>query len=264
MSSNRDKFALLIGLFLIIIVAIITFYRAENNEEFVLQEEIIEEINNFSEISAKDLQKKIRTEENVKILDIRNRSEYEYDHIADSINVPLSDIEKSSVTIESENTIVVVGNSGDNYNAVVETLENNGHQNILVLSGGFNQWKISMNQSISFGNPDSIIDQSKVEYIVAEDLKNLIDTNYPAFILDVRQNKSFTEGHIIGAKNIPLSSLEEKRNEIPIDADIVVYGANEVESFQAGVRLYDLNFFSVSVFKEGLELWKEKGFEVVK
>jgi len=263
MSSNRDKFALLIGLFLIIIVAIITFYRAENDEEFVIQEEIAEEVNNFSEISAKDLQKKIRTEENIKILDIRNRSEYEYDHIADSINMPLTDIEKSGIAIGSESTLVVVGNPGDNYNAVIETLENSGYHNILVLSGGFLQWKNNINQSISFGNPDSIIDQSKVEYITAEDLKRLIDTNYPAYILDVRQNKSFIEGHIIGAKNIPLSSLEERRNEIPIDADIITYGANEIESFQAGVRLYDLNFFSVSVFKEGLGLWKEKGYEVV-
>jgi len=265
MTANKDKLALLIGLLLIIVIAIITFYRAENDEEFVVKDEVTEEIGSFSEISAKDLQKRIRIDESIKIIDIRDRSEYEYDHIADSINISLSDIGKSGDNLDSENTLVIVGNaSGNDYNNIVAIFESAGYQNILVLSGGFSRWKNDTNQSISFGNPNSIIDQAKVEYISAEDLKNMVDTNYPVYILDVRQKEYFTNGHIVGSKNIPIASLEKRKSEIPGDADIVVYGENEIEAFQAGVRLYDLNFFSVSVFRDGLVAWREKSYEIVK
>ncbi|HSD85832.1 MAG TPA: rhodanese-like domain-containing protein, partial [Anaerolineae bacterium] len=43
-----------------------------------------------------------------------------------------------------------------------------------------------------------------------------------AFVLDVRQPEEWNEGHIPGAKLIPLDQLEQRVNEVPRDKDVVV------------------------------------------
>ena len=51
-------------------------------------------------------------------------------------------------------------------------------------------------------------------------------------------------------------------DKIPLTKEIIVYGSTDLQGFQAGVKLYDLNFFAVWVLDDGFLGWKEKGFAV--
>ena len=50
--------------------------------------------------------------------------------------------------------------------------------------------------------------------------------------------------------------------KLPVAKKIIVYGANENESFQAAVTLFDLNFFNVYQMDGGIDEWKAAGGNV--
>ena len=54
--------------------------------------------------------------------------------------------------------------------------------------------------------------------------------------------------------------LEQRRNELPPNKTIIVYGASRLESFRGGVRLFDLGIQNNAVLDGGIEDWKAKGF----
>ncbi len=42
-------------------------------------------------------------------------------------------------------------------------------------------------------------------------------------LVDVRQHKEYQEGHISGARLLPLGELSARLSELPVDRDIVFY-----------------------------------------
>lgn len=62
---------------------------------------------------------------------------------------------------------------------------------------------------------------TETKYYHMNDVDELKENN--KFILDVREPFEFEDGHIMGAKNIPLNQLEERLNELPNDEEIYVY-----------------------------------------
>ena len=79
-------------------------------------------------------------------------------------------------------------------------------------------------------------------------------------LLDVRPEDEFKAGHIPGALNIDLETLESRIAELPMDMDIVAYcrGAYCVLSFKA-VKLLRARGYRVSRFSEGLPEWRVSG-----
>ena len=116
------------------------------------------------------------------------------------------------------------------------------------LAGGFEEWSQKGYPTISQGNPSDFVDQSKVTFITKENLLPLVGDN-SVLILDTQSDDNYHRKHIKGALHITLNDLEKKANEIPSNKRVVVYGENELESFRAGVRLFDLNFFSVETLR---------------
>lgn len=47
-----------------------------------------------------------------------------------------------------------------------------------------------------------------IQKISAEEAKSIIDSVMPHYLIDVREADEYTEGHIHGAKSLPLSTLE--------------------------------------------------------
>jgi len=64
-------------------------------------------------------------------------------------------------------------------------------------------------------------------------------------ILDVRPGPEFEEGHIAGARNIPVEELGERLNELPSDGEIVAYCRGPFCVFA----------------DEAVEMLREKGFD---
>ncbi|MFA5777697.1 MAG: rhodanese-like domain-containing protein [Parcubacteria group bacterium] len=263
LNDKSNNKVILIGVALIAMVFIFTFFRSElfkKNSENEIEQKIL----NYPKITSEDFKNKLKSSEDLKILDIRSSDDYAMEHLANSINAVS---EESINAISKEKTIIIVGYSTEDeeYTKIIDYLKKNKYYNFFILKGGFDAWKNIGGGTISIGNPNSFVDNSKINYIAPEDLKAIVENkNYPKYIIDMRPKQSFDDGHIFGAENIFLDELEKSADKIPFSKEIYIYGDTEFQGFQAGVRLYDLGFMLVKVLKGGLTSWKDKGFEIVK
>lgn len=66
-----------------------------------------------------------------------------------------------------------------------------------------------------------------------------------AYILDVREKVEYERAHIKGAKNIPLSELRSRFNEIPKDENVYVHCRTGQRSYNAVLALQQLGFNNV-------------------
>jgi rhodanese-related sulfurtransferase len=264
----NNKTVVLIGFALIFFVILVTFFRwnkqAEENQPTIVQKE---ETFQYRTISFQEIQERtsplVKESERILIVDIREIQDYQVEHIVGSKNIPLSDLASTYLMTENYNTVVILGNGIESENIeAVKILNSKNISNFSIFSGGFFAWKKNGGQTISQGDPNSFIDQSKISSLSPEILKSILSENYDAYILDVRSRQSFSQEHIPQAVNIPLEELENLREEIPLDKEIVVYGKDSLQGFEAGVRLYDMNFFATWVMEGGFSNWKERQFEI--
>lgn len=84
-------------------------------------------------------------------------------------------------------------------------------------------------------------------------------------VLDVRPLDEFAEGHLPGARNIPLAELERRLSELPIDTEIVAYcrGPYCVLAFEAVAALRTKGFRAARL-EDGFPEWKAAGLAVEK
>ena len=81
-------------------------------------------------------------------------------------------------------------------------------------------------------------------------------------IIDVRTPQEYAEGHIIGARNIPLNILESKLEELTPHQDQEIYLVCAVggRSHKARVFLNKKGFSKAINVKGGTRGWKAKGY----
>lgn len=263
-NESKNNRVMLIGALLIALVFVFTLFRSEIGKDKSEDSTVKKEVEDYPKITAEDLKTRILGGNDIQIIDIRSSDDYNTEHIIDSINI---NSEGSFDNIPQGKAIAILGysNGSDNFPKIINSLKDKKFNDASVLTGGIASWKKSGGSTISFGNLESFTDNSKVNYITPEDLKIMTDNkNYPKYVIDLRSKQSFDSGHLPEAENIPLENLESSRSKIPSGKEIFVYGDNDVQGFQAGVRLFDLNFFSAKVLIGGFPSWKEKGFPIVK
>jgi rhodanese-related sulfurtransferase len=265
--KQNEKMAMTIGIILIIVVALVTFFRPSSQKKTVDVSESESEVI-LPTISAKILQQKLDQGSILHLIDVREQNDFLQEHLPSSINIPIGSLSESKLDSTKDELIVIVGYSADQSEASaqsVEILKKKGFSNINILLGGIDIWKSGQGKTISLGNPSSLTDQSKVMYISTDELKNIFDNNLASsvYILDIRSQSSFRQSHIQGAINIPILEIEKRVKEIPQRKMIIVYAENQAQGFQGGVLLYDLDFLTAKVVKGGLVEWKQKNFPTV-
>ncbi|RKD25295.1 NADPH-dependent 2,4-dienoyl-CoA reductase, sulfur reductase [Caminicella sporogenes DSM 14501] len=77
----------------------------------------------------------------------------------------------------------------------------------------------------------------------SSDVRDLVESG--ACIIDVREKNEYEQGHIIGAKNIPLSELRERLDEIPKDKPVYLHCRSGQRSYNAVLALQNLGFKNV-------------------
>lgn len=270
--KNEGVKALIIGFILIIIVIAAIFLKSKLNDE---EKEDSYDIPSSEEtavqkavrISADDLSQKILDDSKTTfIIDIRKPEEFAMEHIIDSKNIPLEDLLGTVASLEKNAAYVIVDDSEkiESINSAAATLSDSEIKDIFYLEGGFFGWKTSYNRTISEGDPQSFTDQGKVSYMSSDDLKKAIDAKEDIYLLDVRKNGSYKDGHIAGAENIFLEDIEKMRKDIPYGKKIVVYDNDGLWAFKAAVRLFDLGILNVYAVSDGLNGWKNKSYETTK
>ena len=104
---------------------------------------------------------------------------------------------------------------------------------------------------------------SPVPALTAIELQEKLRSGKRPFILDVRQPEEFREGHISGAKLIPLGELRERMKELPKDREIVCVCASGSRSSSA-VRQLAYAGFNVINMKGGMFVWQRSTLPVKK
>jgi hydroxyacylglutathione hydrolase len=266
--NKKNNIALIIGFGLIIMIAIFTIFKPfshignKNSSDNPLQSP---DSSSAKQITSEDLAKKIQARELLFILDVRSSSEFQKEHILDSQNIPADVFANSVENLDKEKTYMIVDNGGENIGAALASgLTQSKFKNVFYLAGGFFDWKNKLNPVVSAGDPNSFADQSKVNYLNTDQLKELLKTESNLYIIDVRKSDAFTQEHLQNAVNIPLDDLEKRRREIPIGRKIIIYDSDGLWAFQGAVRLFDMNILNVSALSDGFNSWKQKGLEVVK
>lgn len=105
---------------------------------------------------------------------------------------------------------------------------------------------------------------SKASYdtISVSEAKELIENNTDLFILDVRTETEYKEGHIESAYLIPYLDIKNRQDELPTNKSqaILVYCRSGTRSATASSTLDSLNYTQVNNLEGGFTEWKNAGY----
>lgn len=239
--------AIAVGALLIVFVGAFFIGRSllqDDNEIDGNLSEREESLSAVPKISPQALQEKISRLEDLTIIDTRPQELYAAEHLPHSRLMPVSLL--ASFAPENSSPVIIVDSAQvPGLSQETRQIMEGKSYTYFFLEGGFEAWKARNLPVVSAGDPESFADQAKVTFVSAEEAKKLLAPENNFFVLDVQPAELFEKKHLKGAKNIPLAELEERSKEVPSARQILVYGENELSSFQGAVRLFDLNFFAV-------------------
>lgn len=99
-----------------------------------------------------------------------------------------------------------------------------------------------------------------VKNITPTELQEKLSSKQPVVVLDVRQPEEYAhDGHINGARLMPLGSLRNRLGELPLDTSIVVVCRSGARSRTACELLQMQGFNDVSNMGGGMIAWKRSG-----
>ncbi|WLR49756.1 rhodanese-like domain-containing protein [Bacillus tianshenii] len=76
-----------------------------------------------------------------------------------------------------------------------------------------------------------------------------------AQLIDVREPDEYNNGHILGARNIPLTQLRARRQEIRTDKPVYLYCQSGMRSARAAGIVKKLGCNDISHLKGGFKKW---------
>ena len=97
----------------------------------------------------------------------------------------------------------------------------------------------------------------------AAELSEKIKSASRPLVLDVREPEEYRDGHISGAKLIPLGELERRMKELPKSKEIVCVCASGSRSSSATRMLVTAGYNAINM-KGGMFTWSRSGLPVKK
>ncbi len=224
-------------------------------------------------VTVEELNSFIKTNENIIILDVREKSEFTEKHIPQSRNFPRSSVvlvkdlpRELMKDLEKSSMIIVCCGIGARSSFIAAKLNQSGY-NAYNLTGGLKEWEDNGFELVK-GPKIAATDEP-----IAMSLEEAYEHYYKIFKsqvvwVDVRTSEDYNKGHIKGAINIELNNITASFEKLPQDKSIVLYcdGAGCGQSFTAGRILIQNGYKQgkVRVLKDGYELWDKMGLPTVK
>ncbi len=228
-------------------------------------------------IGEKDFVEMVRNGEEMTILDIRSAEDYAKGHIVGALNAPWgpSAIPASLSKIPSDKPLFVYCYSGQTAGQAVHTLNLAGF-NARSVNLGFSLGiakvegveEFVTTEAVSWGDDVTVIDSSVqfaldtyyggladvagttyASYKISEDdLNAKIEAGEDFYLLSIRAEKDYTEGHIEGAVNLPWGkTMAAGFGDLPEDQLIVVYCYTGQTAGQTVAALRLLGYDAVSL-----------------
>lgn len=79
-----------------------------------------------------------------------------------------------------------------------------------------------------------------------------------AQVIDLREKKNFDAGHILGARNMPYSTLRTYYQQIRADLPVYLYDQGRTVSKQAVLFLHKKGYQKLFILKTGYQNWDGK------
>lgn len=79
-----------------------------------------------------------------------------------------------------------------------------------------------------------------------------------AQLIDVREQKEYDAGHVLGARNIPLTQLRQRMNELRKDQPIYMYCQNGTRTGRAALLLHKKGYKNLNQLQGGFKKWSGK------
>ncbi|WP_226035041.1 rhodanese-like domain-containing protein [Aquibacillus saliphilus] len=79
-----------------------------------------------------------------------------------------------------------------------------------------------------------------------------------AQLIDIREPKEYDGGHILGARNIPLSQMRQRMKELRKDQPIYLYCQSGARSARAAMLLNKKGYQDINHLKGGFKKWDGK------
>ena len=267
--GSKDAFVIFLGLALVIGIGVWSFFRPKNSQQpdknvsnDTAQQEIASD---FRTTELKKLQDVVLQKgplNKTRIVDMRPTSLWADEHIIGSESLMIEDAEQTLRPTDAEKSQdwIIVAPDTSLAGQLVALMRTRGipDEHISVFDGTYESWKEKTGLITRRADPTSALDVTKVTLASPEEAKEKIGAGGQWFILDIRDADAFSRGHVAGATNIPFATIETSRRLIPSTASILVYGANDRESFAGGVLLFDLGFFNTITLSAGFDDWKAK------
>ena len=230
-------------------------------EEDAVSIEETEEISEIISIAPAEVYDIIINDEDYIILDVRTQDEYNEGHLDKALLIPVDDLEKVLDSLPRSKPIVVYCQGGVRSRKAAEILVNNGFSQVYDM-GGILGWEEE-------GFPVVVEEGavSAIEFLTVDEAYEVFLNNEDYLFIDVRSEDEYKSGHIQGALHIPVSEIESRLDEIPIDKPAIVYcnGSSCNRSGQAASILKENGYKEVfDLIGEGIFEWEEKGYPTVK
>jgi len=127
-----------------------------------------------------------------------------------------------------------------------------GYRQVHVLEGGMPAWK----QAGYSMETIERVPRGSIQSLRAQALKQMLAERKDLLLVDVRSEKSYKEGHIEGALNIPLYRFSSSYAVIPLDRTVVLVDDRGFRTFLAGSYL-EMKGYRVMRLFGGMEAWQE-------
>ncbi len=98
------------------------------------------EKNHPNVINNEELEIKLKENEKIVVLDVREEAEYAFNHIPEAISIPLGDLEDRMEELNKDNEIYVICRTGNRSDLAAQKLDENGFSKVFNVVPGMSQW----------------------------------------------------------------------------------------------------------------------------
>lgn len=109
------------------------YLRKSSNDE-------LNERNHPNVINNEELEKKLDSNENILVIDVREAAEYAFNHIPNAISIPLGELEERINELNKQDQIMVVCRTGNRSDLAAQKLVDKGFTRVINVVPGMSQW----------------------------------------------------------------------------------------------------------------------------
>lgn len=122
----------------------------------------------------------------------------------------------------------------------------------------------TMDDSVLTGDGEAAVELIDLPDDVTPETVADLNARGEIFVVDVREDWEYAEGHVSGATLIPLGSIPDRVDEIPTDKPVVLVCRSGNRSGQAFRYLSGEGFDNIANMTGGMNAWRAAGLEVEK